>query len=176
MVSIFPASEKLDSDLELDAGMHKTEHATRDMMGNVGAPFNFHHKRILNLAVESRFIGNAELTAAMISFFSRSVTLYGSRKRHLLLIMCGGDALCCKYIHCSTLRSFSLKTLMITHGVGTRGFLEHVYFLAAEVHCVLAVLTMLLHNAELFLKSGVQTILVLAQQKYTIDVIRQCFL
>ena len=64
MVSVFPASEKFDSDLELDAGMHKTERATRDMMGNVGAPFSFHHKRILNLAVVSRFIGNAKLTAA----------------------------------------------------------------------------------------------------------------
>ena len=51
MINVFPASEKFDSDLELDAGMHKTERATRDMMGNVGAPFSFHHKRILNLAV-----------------------------------------------------------------------------------------------------------------------------
>jgi len=30
----------------------------------VGAPFNFHHKRILNLAVVSRFTGNVELTHA----------------------------------------------------------------------------------------------------------------
>jgi hypothetical protein len=51
LVSVFLASEKFDSNLELDAGMHKTERATRDMMGNVGAPFNFHHKRILNLAM-----------------------------------------------------------------------------------------------------------------------------
>ena len=64
------ASEKFDSDLELDARMHKIERAMRDMMGNVGAPFNFHHKRILNLAVVSRFTGNAKLTAAMISLFS----------------------------------------------------------------------------------------------------------
>ena len=67
---------KFDSDLELDAGMHKTERATRDMMGNVGASFNFHHKKILNIAVVSQFIGNAKLTVVMISFFSRSMTLY----------------------------------------------------------------------------------------------------
>ena len=78
LVSVFPASEKFDSDSELDAGMHKTERATRDMMGNVGAPFNFHHKRIVNLVVVSCFTGNAKLTAPMISFFSRSVTLYVS--------------------------------------------------------------------------------------------------
>ena len=69
LVSIFPVSEKFDSDLELDAGMHKTECTARDMMVNVGTPFNFHHKRILNLAVVSQFIGNANLIAAMISFF-----------------------------------------------------------------------------------------------------------
>ena len=69
MVSVFPASEKFDSDLKLEAWMYKTERATHDMMGNVGAPFNFHHKRILNLVVVSRFIGNAKLTAAMIPFF-----------------------------------------------------------------------------------------------------------
>jgi hypothetical protein len=62
LVSVFPASEKFDYDVELDAGMHKSERATRDMMGNVGAPFSFHHKRILNLAVVSRFTGNAKLT------------------------------------------------------------------------------------------------------------------
>ena len=39
------------------------------MMVNVGASFNFHHKRILNLAVVSRFTSNAELAIAMISFF-----------------------------------------------------------------------------------------------------------
>ena len=76
LVSVFPASEKFDSDLELDARMHKTKRATRDMMGNVGAPFNFHHKRILNLAAVSRFSGNAKLTVAMISFFLRSMTSY----------------------------------------------------------------------------------------------------
>ena len=59
----------MEANLELDARMHKTERATRGMMGNMGAPFNFHHKRILNLAVVSRFIDNAKLTAAMISFF-----------------------------------------------------------------------------------------------------------
>ena len=64
MVTVFPASEKFDSDLELDAGMHKTERATRDMMGNVGAPFNFHHKRILNLAVVSRFIPYFQVSLA----------------------------------------------------------------------------------------------------------------
>ena len=69
LVSVIPASEKFDFDLELDAGMHKTEHATRDMMGNVGAPFSFHHKIILNLAMVSRFNCNAKFTAAMISFF-----------------------------------------------------------------------------------------------------------
>ena len=74
MVSVSLASEKFDSSLELDAWTHKTERATRDMMGNVGAPFSFHHKRILNLAVVSRFIGNAKLTAAMISFFRASTT------------------------------------------------------------------------------------------------------
>ena len=62
--------------MELDVGMHKTECAIHDMMGNVGAPFSFHHKIILTLAVVSRFISNAKLTAAMISFFSKSVTLY----------------------------------------------------------------------------------------------------
>ena len=61
------ASEKFDSDLELDAGMHITERATRNMMGNVGALFSFHHKRMLNLAVVSRFTCNAKLTVAMIS-------------------------------------------------------------------------------------------------------------
>jgi hypothetical protein len=64
LVSVFPASEKFDSDLELDVGMHKTKRAMRDMMGNVGAPFNFDHKRILNLAMVSRFTGNVELTHA----------------------------------------------------------------------------------------------------------------
>ena len=64
MVSVFRASEKFDSDLELDAGIHKIKRAMRDMMGNVGAPFSFHHKRILNLAMVSRFIGNAKLTHA----------------------------------------------------------------------------------------------------------------
>jgi hypothetical protein len=53
LVSVIPASEKFDSDLELDAGMHKTERATRDMMGNVGVAFSFHHEIILNLAVIS---------------------------------------------------------------------------------------------------------------------------
>jgi len=53
LVSVIPASEKFDSDLELDAEMHKTKHATRDIMGNVGALFSFHHKRILNLAMVS---------------------------------------------------------------------------------------------------------------------------
>jgi hypothetical protein len=48
LANIFLASKKFDSDLELDAGMHKTERAMRDMMGNVGAPFSFYHKRILN--------------------------------------------------------------------------------------------------------------------------------
>jgi hypothetical protein len=61
LVSVFLAS---DSDLELDAGMHKTKCATRNMMGNVGAPFSFHHKRILNLVMVSRFTGNAKLTHA----------------------------------------------------------------------------------------------------------------
>jgi hypothetical protein len=64
LVSVFLASEKFDSNLELDAGMHKTERATRDMVENVGTPFNFHHKRILNLAVLSQFTGNVELTHA----------------------------------------------------------------------------------------------------------------
>ena len=58
--------------------MHKTERTTRDMMGNVGAPSSFHHKRILNLAMVFRFIGNAKLTTALISFFPRSMTLYVS--------------------------------------------------------------------------------------------------
>ena len=39
---------------------------------------------------------------------------------------------------------------MITHGAGTRGFLERVYFLAAEARYVYAVLTMLLHDANFF--------------------------
>jgi hypothetical protein len=64
LVSVFLASEKFDYDLELDVGMHKTKRATRDMMGDVGVPFSFHHKRILNLAVASRFTGNAKLTHA----------------------------------------------------------------------------------------------------------------
>jgi hypothetical protein len=64
LVSVFLASEKFDSNLELDARMHKIKCATRDMMGNVGAPFSFHHKRMLNLAVVSRFTGNAKLTHA----------------------------------------------------------------------------------------------------------------
>ena len=51
LVNVFPASEKFDSDLELDARMHKTERTTRDMMGDMGIPFSFHHKIILNLAV-----------------------------------------------------------------------------------------------------------------------------
>jgi hypothetical protein len=37
--------------LEVDAGMHKTERAMRDMMEIVGAPFSFYHKRILNLTM-----------------------------------------------------------------------------------------------------------------------------
>jgi hypothetical protein len=64
LVSVFHASEKFDPDLELDARMHKTKRATHVMMGNVGAPFSFHHKRMLNLAVVSRFSGNVELTHA----------------------------------------------------------------------------------------------------------------
>jgi hypothetical protein len=64
LVSVFPASEKFDSDLELDAGMHKTKRATHDMMGNVGVPFSFHHERILNLTLVSRFTNNAKLTHA----------------------------------------------------------------------------------------------------------------
>ena len=56
-------------------------------------------------------------------------TRVGSRKRHLILIVCGGDIICFKYVRCFTLRSFNLKTLMITHDVGTHGFLERVYFL-----------------------------------------------
>ena len=47
LVSVFLASEKFDYDLELDTEMHKIERATRDIMGSVGAPFNFHHKIIL---------------------------------------------------------------------------------------------------------------------------------
>ena len=66
MGSVFPTSEKFDSNLELDAWMHITGCAMRDMMGNVGAPFSFQLKRILNATVVSRFIGNAKLTAAMI--------------------------------------------------------------------------------------------------------------
>ena len=54
------------------------------------------------------------------------------------------NALCCKYVHCSTFQSFNLKELVITHGVGTGGFLERVYFLAAEACYVFAVHTMLL--------------------------------
>jgi hypothetical protein len=69
LVSVFPASEKFDSDLELDAGMHKTKRATRDMMGNLGAPFSFHHKRILNLAKVSRFTGNIEHCYNDLIFF-----------------------------------------------------------------------------------------------------------
>ena len=65
LVSVFPASKKFDSDLELDTGMHKSERATRHMMGSVGAPFSFHHKIILNLVVVSWFTGNAKLTHAL---------------------------------------------------------------------------------------------------------------
>jgi hypothetical protein len=64
LVSVFHASKKFDSDLELDAEMHKTECATRDMIGNVGVPFSFHHKIILNLTMVSQFTGNVELTHA----------------------------------------------------------------------------------------------------------------
>ena len=64
LVSVFHASNKFDSNLELDAGMHKTKRAMHHMMGNVGAPFSSHHKRILDLVVVSRFTGNAKLTAA----------------------------------------------------------------------------------------------------------------
>lgn len=55
--------------VSLDAGMHKTKRATLNMMGNVEATFCFHHQRILNLAVVSGIIGNAELIASMISLF-----------------------------------------------------------------------------------------------------------
>ena len=68
LVIVYHASKKFDSDLELDAVMHKIKRATRDMMKNVGVVVNFHHKITLN-AMVSRFIGNAKLTAAMISFF-----------------------------------------------------------------------------------------------------------
>ena len=61
LVSVFHACEKFDFDLELDAGMHKTERATRDMMGNVGAPLSFHHMRILNSAVVSRSLAMLSL-------------------------------------------------------------------------------------------------------------------
>ena len=38
MVSVFPASEKFDSDLELDVGMHKTDAHPRPPMNNNIAP------------------------------------------------------------------------------------------------------------------------------------------
>ena len=41
---------------------------------------------------------------------------------------------------------------MIIHGAGTCGFFELVYFLTAEACCVLAVLIMLLHDANFFSK------------------------
>ena len=74
LVSVFLASEKFDSVLELDARMHKIEPVTHDMMRNERAPFTFHHKRILNLAMVSRFIVNPKLTLAMIPFFFRAST------------------------------------------------------------------------------------------------------
>ena len=95
----------------------------------------------------------------------------GSHKRHHLLIMCGGNIFYCKYVHCSAFWSFRLRTLMIIHGIGTRGFLKRVYFLAAEARYVLAVLTILLHDAKNFRKSKVQTTMIYAQRKYTIGVI-----
>ena len=60
---------------------------------------------------------------------------------------------------------------MIFHGASTRGVFECVYFFTAEARCILAILTMLLHDAEIFPKNKVQTNMVLAQRKYTIDVI-----
>ena len=41
LVSVFPASEKFDSDLELDAGMHKTHAHPCPPMNNNIAPMPF---------------------------------------------------------------------------------------------------------------------------------------
>jgi len=44
LVSVFPASEKFDSDLELDAGMHKTNAHPKPMgMGGHGHGHGYGH-------------------------------------------------------------------------------------------------------------------------------------
>jgi hypothetical protein len=48
LVKVLPASEKLFSDMALDAGMHMVDRTTRAIIGNMSLPLRLHHDRTWN--------------------------------------------------------------------------------------------------------------------------------
>jgi hypothetical protein len=56
LVSIFPATEKFDSDLELDAGMHKADAHPCPPMNNSIAPMPTHDNNIAPMPTQNPWV------------------------------------------------------------------------------------------------------------------------